>query len=791
MPDARPATSTSPRSTAGCSRRATRRWSNSAGFPTRSCATCCCRWRPRSTQQGRRRISYHDLGVEQLGSVYERVLEYEPASRRQHARRSARTSTRRKATGSFYTPRALTEFLVRRTLTPLVEGRSADQILELRIVDPAMGSGAFLVAACRFLAECCEQALIRDGQWLDGDVDAGDARDPPAQRRRAVSVRRRSQPDRGAARAVVVVADDAGRGPAADVSRSPPRVRQQPDRRAARGSVAADRVGSIGQGAAAAAAVRRSDRRGRGRAGAAGATAARAAAVGLARRRQEQGADAGAARRARRRDCKMDRGRGRLVRGAALADGPPPSAGVVSEWIAACDRIGDDPAGCGSCARRSRARARSPPATACFTGSWRFRKSSSMPRRHPSAAGGFDAVIGNPPWDMLRADTGSTSQRSDARSMTAAQLRFCRSSRSYRHQGTGHPNRYQLFLERALQLTRPGGRVGLILPSGIATDHGSASLRRHLFDRTVDRHVARLRQSRADLPDSSQHALRGAVDDQRRLHRDAAVPLRPDRSRSARSRGSHAAPLSIARARLEAWSPEHLTIPEITSAASLGILAAIAERVPALERSAGWHVRFGRELNATDDRPHFVRSGRRATVRPAGRRRQTARAVPGRSRALGIWRFRSRPRRDSRRGGDLRTRPHRLSRRRERDQQADADRRDAAARHVSTHTVFCLKTALDERSQWCLLGLLNSFVANYLVRLQVTTHVTTALMARLPVPRPRDDTSEFDRLVALAKRIAIAACRNATTSTRSSTRSPRRSTRSRPTNTRTSSRRFR
>ena len=55
---------------------------------------------------------------------------------------------------------------------------------------------------------------------------------------------------------------------------------------------------------------------------------------------------------------------------------------------------------------------------------------------------------------------------------------------------------------------------------------------------------------------------------------------------------------------------------------------------------------------------------------------------------------------------------------------------------VSTHTVFVLKTHVDERSQWCLLGLLNSFVANYLVRLQVMTHVTATLMARLPVPRP-------------------------------------------------------
>lgn len=75
------------------------------------------------TAAGRRRISFHDLGVEELGSVYEQVLEHEPA-REGGALVLTRTSHQRKTTGSFYTPRALTEFLVRRTLTPLVEHRT-------------------------------------------------------------------------------------------------------------------------------------------------------------------------------------------------------------------------------------------------------------------------------------------------------------------------------------------------------------------------------------------------------------------------------------------------------------------------------------------------------------------------------------------------------------------------------------------------------------------------------------------------------------------------------------------
>ena len=76
----------------------------------------------------------------------------------------------RKSTGTFYTPRAITDYLVRRTLGPLVEGAAPDEILALRVLDPAMGSGALLVASCRFLAEAYEAALVRDRGRFACDV---------------------------------------------------------------------------------------------------------------------------------------------------------------------------------------------------------------------------------------------------------------------------------------------------------------------------------------------------------------------------------------------------------------------------------------------------------------------------------------------------------------------------------------------------------------------------------------------------------------------------------------------
>lgn len=58
----------------------------------------------------------------------------------------------RKQTGSYYTSRPLVEFLVREALDPLAEGKTPEEILSLSVVDPAMGSGHFLVGACRRLS---------------------------------------------------------------------------------------------------------------------------------------------------------------------------------------------------------------------------------------------------------------------------------------------------------------------------------------------------------------------------------------------------------------------------------------------------------------------------------------------------------------------------------------------------------------------------------------------------------------------------------------------------------------
>lgn len=107
------------------------------------------------------------------------------------------TGSDRRETGTHYTPKSLTEAIVSETLTPVAyvgpaEGtpreqwtlKSSAELLDLKICDPAMGSGAFLVQACRWLSDRLVEAWSQveaSGKTVsvDGEVlDAGSAKEP-------------------------------------------------------------------------------------------------------------------------------------------------------------------------------------------------------------------------------------------------------------------------------------------------------------------------------------------------------------------------------------------------------------------------------------------------------------------------------------------------------------------------------------------------------------------------------------------------------------------------------------
>ena len=132
------------------------------------------------TEEGER-IAYRDLDVRHLGNIYEGLLEYQPriatedlviVSKRGGETVAPKKSSpnqevayregevylltdkgERKATGSYYTPDYIVRYIVENTLGPLCENKTVDEILSLKILDPATGSGHFLVGVVDYLAE--------------------------------------------------------------------------------------------------------------------------------------------------------------------------------------------------------------------------------------------------------------------------------------------------------------------------------------------------------------------------------------------------------------------------------------------------------------------------------------------------------------------------------------------------------------------------------------------------------------------------------------------------------------
>lgn len=119
-------------------------------------------------EEGRRvRINWRDMATEEFGSVYEGLLELTP-TRTDEGRSfdfvEDLKGNARKTSGSYYTPDSLVQTLLDSALNPVLEKAEAEGreegILDLKIIDPACGSGHFLLGAARRMAT--RVAQLRD-----------------------------------------------------------------------------------------------------------------------------------------------------------------------------------------------------------------------------------------------------------------------------------------------------------------------------------------------------------------------------------------------------------------------------------------------------------------------------------------------------------------------------------------------------------------------------------------------------------------------------------------------------
>ena len=148
------------------------------------------------TPDGRCYINYRDLGVQQLGSIYERLLEHDLVRERDEITiRLNRLA--RKGSGSYYTSDDLVALIIKETIEPLVRSRRdaflaryaelarsplsedrrigrlkpldpAEKLLDLKVCDPAMGSGHFLVNLVDYLSDRVITAMAEAEAAVDG-----------------------------------------------------------------------------------------------------------------------------------------------------------------------------------------------------------------------------------------------------------------------------------------------------------------------------------------------------------------------------------------------------------------------------------------------------------------------------------------------------------------------------------------------------------------------------------------------------------------------------------------------
>jgi hypothetical protein len=644
--------------------------------------------------KSRQRVDYGRLEVEDLGRVYEALLEVEPGiatepmcrlrrqklevvvpiaegERHRGGRRSARvrwieeikpgkfylrSGLGRRSTGSYYTPPAFVRFLVEEALGPQVTERSPPEdprplaILALKVLDPAMGSGHFLVEACRFLGDRLFEACRRCDE-LAQKAEAEADRAPPDKKRELRELAR------GLRRRVEDLPDPGGEILARLASRSP------------NGSGDSEAI-AVARRLAALYCLYGVDKN---------PLAVELAKLSLWITARAEGLPL----------TFLDH---HLIRGDSVA-GPffeqlgtyPKSGGEVPEFAELRARFEASPASGASADLAMLARAWSGGVMlgdqaddegyrrlmAAVAGA---RDAGLIIAERPRLAkmleagrdalaydavfpevfypnglagprAGFDAVIGNPPWDAVRPrakeffaaidlrvlDAPTKRERAgveeelrkDAR--VAAQesayevgLRAAQRlhDRLFKHQTArvggaktrGDPDMAKVFAERFVELCRPGGRVGVLLPSAFHANAGATGVRRLYLDEMAILYCI-----------SFENRMR-LFDIDSRFKYDLLVAARepPQEAFTCAFYRHDPAWLSGEKADALRYTPrfvaetggEHRALLELRSAADL----AVAERCYSLparfaKGCAEGRIRFGRELHMTDDAWRFTPAG--------------------------------------------------------------------------------------------------------------------------------------------------------------------------------------
>ncbi len=423
--------------------------------------------------------------------------------------------------------------------------------------------------------------------------------------------------------------------------------------------------------------------------------------------------------------------------------------------------------------------------------------------QHLGEAAGFEAVIGNPPWEIVKPDLREfyaqfdpriesklTRRKVEARipelnaedparevNWKAQKARIEESAAYYRRtpdyarQGRGDTATHKLFLERAYGLLERRGRLGFVIPSGIYTDLGTKPLREMLFKTGRVEYLYGLSNVRGFFPEVDSRfkftllgAIKGGQTDrfralfllshaewplltQNRNAQDIMADVITDDSRV----------FDMSTKLIERFSPDSLSLMEFRSRRDYEIAEKIYDDWPLLGERADsvWNLRLSAEFHMTNDRALF-NQGRIGLPLYEGKMihqfdayfakpRFWIDGAKGRQRIL---------RREEDEGQTLDYQGARLV---FRDIARSTDERSLIAAVIPPN-VFAGNTVIVEKhthgtKMLFLLTVLNSFCEDYIIRHKISTHVSMFYAYQLPMPRLTAGNPYFDAIVPRAARL--------------------------------------
>ncbi len=111
------------------------------------------------------------LSVEILGSAYEQFLGKQITIDKAHRAKIEEKPEVRKAGGVYYTPQYIVEYIVKNTIGKLLEGKNPKEVEKIKILDPACGSGSFLIGAYQYLLDWHKDYYTDNGKPSKGKKD--------------------------------------------------------------------------------------------------------------------------------------------------------------------------------------------------------------------------------------------------------------------------------------------------------------------------------------------------------------------------------------------------------------------------------------------------------------------------------------------------------------------------------------------------------------------------------------------------------------------------------------------